>query len=163
MGLECEWRHAQKRWSWEFEDFEKESVGSWLWIMQADNWASTIGAENGVLCYRVEFLPLRRVPTSKDELRSKTPWDVPNVGVWLRKTFKNCVSLLVSKKQSQKLINSSYLNNRVRLCFVFCICKCVCTIGLISLWLWEYNTELKWNIRIYQPLHIGMMWHKVNF
>ena len=22
MGLECGWRHAQKRWSWEFENFE---------------------------------------------------------------------------------------------------------------------------------------------
>ena len=26
MGLECGWRHAQKRWSWEFEDFEKTVV-----------------------------------------------------------------------------------------------------------------------------------------
>ena len=25
MKLECGWRHAQKRWSWEFEDFEKMS------------------------------------------------------------------------------------------------------------------------------------------
>ena len=25
-GLECGWRHAQTRWSWEFEDFEKTSV-----------------------------------------------------------------------------------------------------------------------------------------
>ena len=53
-----------------------------------------------------------RVPTSEDELRSKTSWDVPNVGgvfsiVWLRKTFKNCVSLLVSNKRRQKLINRS--------------------------------------------------------
>ena len=29
MGLECGWRHALKRWSWEFEDFEKKSVGFW--------------------------------------------------------------------------------------------------------------------------------------
>ena len=40
----------------------------------------------------------------------KTPRDVPNVGsgvsiVWLRKTFKNCVSFIVSKKRSQKWIN----------------------------------------------------------
>ena len=32
-----------------------------------------------------------------------------------RKTFKNCVSLLVSKNRSQKLINRSYLNNSVHL------------------------------------------------
>ena len=33
-GLECEWCYAWKRWSWEFEDFEKESVWSWLWARQ---------------------------------------------------------------------------------------------------------------------------------
>ena len=27
MGLECGGRHVQKRWSGEFEDFEKTSVG----------------------------------------------------------------------------------------------------------------------------------------
>ena len=27
MGLQCEWCHTRKWWSWEFEDFEKESVG----------------------------------------------------------------------------------------------------------------------------------------
>ena len=26
MWLKCEWRHAQKRWSWEFEDFKKTVV-----------------------------------------------------------------------------------------------------------------------------------------
>ena len=34
MGLEYGWRHAQKRWSWEFEDFEKESVESWIWAVE---------------------------------------------------------------------------------------------------------------------------------
>ena len=31
MVLECGWRHARKRWSLEFEDFEKEAVkiGPW--------------------------------------------------------------------------------------------------------------------------------------
>ena len=27
MVWECGWRHPRKRWSWEFEDFEKTSVG----------------------------------------------------------------------------------------------------------------------------------------
>ena len=27
-GLECGWRHPRKKWSWEFEDFEKESVAT---------------------------------------------------------------------------------------------------------------------------------------
>ena len=26
MRLECGWHHAQKRWSWEFEDFEKSHL-----------------------------------------------------------------------------------------------------------------------------------------
>ena len=48
MRLESEWRHARKRWSWEFEDFEKESVGSWLGpcrqtvglpAIEADSWS----------------------------------------------------------------------------------------------------------------------------
>ena len=34
MGLECEWRLAQKRWSRKFEDLKKESVWSWLWARQ---------------------------------------------------------------------------------------------------------------------------------
>ena len=44
MWLKREWRYARKRWSWEIEDFEKESVESWLWTMQADNWVSAIEA-----------------------------------------------------------------------------------------------------------------------
>ena len=80
MGPECGWCHAQKRCAENLEDFEKDSVEfrpwcgevgvrpcswgvgvrpcSWgfeIWTMQADNWASAIGAENGVLCHRVEF------------------------------------------------------------------------------------------------------------
>ena len=54
IGLECGWRHAGKRWSWEFEDFEKESVEGWHWTIQADSW---------VLCHWVRelsFLPLRQ-------------------------------------------------------------------------------------------------------
>ena len=110
MRLERGWRHAQKRWPWEFEDFEKESVESWYWTMEADSW---------VLCHWVGSWVFR-ISTGSDELRSKTPRNVPNVGsgvyiVWWQKTFKNCVFLLVSKNRSQKLINRSYLNNSVRL------------------------------------------------
>ena len=60
---------------------------------------------------------------------------MPNVAgvvniVWLRKTFKNSVSLLVSKNRRQKFINRSYLNNEVHFfflpLFVFaCICSCL--------------------------------------
>ena len=46
------------------------------------------------------------VPTSKDELRSKTPRDVLNVGgfvciVWLQKTFKNCLYPCVKEPKSE--------------------------------------------------------------
>ena len=44
----------------------------------------------------------------------------------IRKTFKNCVSPLVSNNRRQKLIiKRSYLNNRVRL-YSFCICIYIC-------------------------------------
>ena len=38
MWLECEWRHAWKRWSWEFEDFEKESVENWDLAIESSSW-----------------------------------------------------------------------------------------------------------------------------
>ena len=38
MGLECGWRHARKRWSREFEDFEKVSVEKWDWTMELSRW-----------------------------------------------------------------------------------------------------------------------------
>ena len=52
MGQECGWRHARKRLSWEFEEFEKESVESWDWTMVAESWVSAIEA-------RVGFGPLK--------------------------------------------------------------------------------------------------------
>ena len=75
---------------------------------------SELRVEIGPLSRRVVFL---RISTGRDELRSYTPRDVPNVGggvsiVWLQKTCKNCVSFLVSKNRSQKLINRSYLKQQ---------------------------------------------------
>ena len=79
-----------------------------------------------------------RISTGRDELRSKTPRDMVNVGgglsiVWLRQTFKNWASLLVSKNRSQKLIKRSYLNNRIRLfllvfayIYIQYMCTCIC-------------------------------------
>ena len=53
-----------------------------------------------------------RIFTGRDELRSKTPRDVLNVVgvvsiVWLRRTFKNCVSLLVKQRPKWRLISST--------------------------------------------------------
>ena len=65
-----------------------------------------------------------RTSTGRDELRSWTPRDVPNICgggsiIWLRKTFKNCVSLLVSMNCCKKLTNAFVPETRVRL---YCIC-----------------------------------------
>ena len=62
MGLECEWRHARKRGSWKFEDFENSQLGvdfgiyrqtdglsdsmanSWSWgpTMMVRSWVKTM-------------------------------------------------------------------------------------------------------------------------
>ena len=121
MGLECGWRHAQKRWVENLKVLKTRQLRNWDWTMQANNW---------VLCHLVEFFSVAatvkffRVSTSEDELRSKTPRDVSNVGgvvsiIWYERLFKNRVSLLVSKNRSQKLINLSYLNTGVACVFVF--------------------------------------------
>ena len=85
-----------------------------------------------------------RISTGRDELRSKTPRDVPNVGgfvsiVWYERLLR-IVSLLVSKKWSQKLIiKLSYLNNRESAC-VFAYVYVL--LLLISLWSW-YTTLIQ--------------------
>ena len=84
MGLEWRWHHAWKRWSWEYEDFEKRV--NWDWTIEA----------------RVEFWPLKDVvefcrsllTEILDIARCATCWGGVSI-VWLVKTFKNCVSLLL--------------------------------------------------------------------
>ena len=144
MGLECGWRHAWKRWAENLRMLKITSVEFQPWCWKVGLWHGVEKLESDhaledsrldhagrqlSFCHwgrelfsaiELNFWPLRRVPTREDELRSKTPRDVPNVGggvsiVWWWKTFKNCVSLLVSKNQSQKSINRSYLNNSVLL------------------------------------------------
>ena len=144
MELECEWRHTRKRWSWEFEDFDKESVGSWLWAMLADSWvvchwgrqlklgvdcglgrqtieSLPLGHREGVLCHRVEFRPW----SWKVDFRPCCweieigPRDVPSVGdvvsvVWSRKTFKNYLSPRVEEPKSE--VNVFVPEQRSRLC-----------------------------------------------
>ena len=175
MRLECWWSHSQKRWAENLEDFEKGSVEVrpwcwevevrhgvqklriWDWTMQADNWSSAIGAENGVLCHRVEFSTVAAAHKCFGSRQAKINWDLEHVGdvvsiVWLQKTFTNCVSLLVSKNWSQKLINRSYLNHRVRLLwFVFSVLE----LWLRYLWLRVlYNTHTHTHIYIYIYIYI---------
>ena len=126
--------------SWS-SDHGVEKLGS-------DHGVEKLGSDHGV--EKVEFRPWC------GEVRVR-PWcwyieigprDVPNVGgdvsiVWYERLLR-IVSLLVSKNRSQKLIQRSYLNNGVRLCFVFpCIYICMCTlvIDILELWLRVvYNT-----------------------
>ena len=114
MRLECGWRHAQNRWSWEFKDFEKTSVGY-----------STVEGESWVF-YRWDV----RFSFSDDDrqrwieilniTRCTVRWGVVSI-VGLPLAFKNCVSFLVSKDQSHKLINCSYpkQQNRPVIAYVY--------------------------------------------
>ena len=82
------------------------------------------------------------------------PRDVPNVGgvvsiVWLRRSFKNWVSLLVSKNRSQKLINGSYLNKSVHLCFCICICTVIIIIIIMAMAIQQKVLR--------PPLHFGVV------
>ena len=90
MGQECGWRHAQKRWSWEFEDFEKESVESWDWTVEAESGISAIGAESWDLYRWGMELDLGRWRCSW--VFGSLPTEILNI------------TLLVSKNKSQKLI-----------------------------------------------------------
>ena len=58
MGLECGWRHAQKRWSWEFEDFENTAV------------------EIRPLKIQLSFLPLRHAVDFFRSRPAEMNWDL---------------------------------------------------------------------------------------
>ena len=45
MRMECGWRQAQKRWSWEFEDFEKVSVESYILTAEKCSWVFRISTD----------------------------------------------------------------------------------------------------------------------
>ena len=94
MGLECGWRHAEKRWSWVFEDFEKESVESWIWIGWGfGHWVEELSFSD--LYWQFDYERLLRI-----------------------------VSLLVSKNRSQKLINTFVPETKESACFrlyMYCV------------------------------------------
>ena len=85
MRLEWGWRHAQKRWAENLEDFWKrfsrvptmvlrswgptmvlrswgptKELRIWDWAMQVDNWVSVIGQRMEFSAIELSFLPLRR-------------------------------------------------------------------------------------------------------
>ena len=111
MGLECGWCHAGKRWSWEFKDFEKESVEIGPERQRFDVMPLSHRVEIGTIEMRVGFWPLKdivrffRSPLTK--ILNITRCAVRGGGVnivWLAKTFKNYVSHHVTMDRSQKLI-----------------------------------------------------------
>ena len=107
MRLECGWRHVRMRWSWEFEDFEKESVECWCLTMEVDSWVPAIED-------RVEFWPLKGVVGIFGSLPTVIFNTTRSTAHWWSQYCKNCVSLLVLLwVEVKKLINRSY--NRVRL------------------------------------------------
>ena len=75
-----------------------------------------------------------RIFTGRDELKSKTLRDVPNVGsiisiLWYERLLRIVSLSSCWRTEVKKLIKRSYLNNGVRLFFVFaCICICICTV-----------------------------------
>ena len=131
MGLECGWCHARKRWSWEYEDFEKRVVKL---ILDHGGW-------------EVEFRPLEQRVEFFGSLPAEMNWDLKhhemcqklrggvNI-VWLQKTFKNCVSLLVSKNRSQKLIKTLVPETTESACIMYLNMYLLVPLILILLWLW---------------------------
>ena len=101
MGLECGWRHARKRWSWECEDFEKSQLrlehgGRELSFCHWDeSWSLTVERRSWIF----------RISTDRDlkhqKIHRELGWG------W---HSKNCISLLVSPwTEVKKLINCLYL------------------------------------------------------
>ena len=110
----CHNKPPDRKWGWCVDDTMLGRDGPEnLRILKKSQLRVEIGPwrrELGIrpLSRRVEFL---------GSLPAEMNWDLKHhkmgrtlgVGVsivWLRKTFKNCVSLLVSKNRSQKLINA---------------------------------------------------------
>ena len=103
MGLECGWRHARKRWSRGFEDFEKRQL-------RLDNWGERwiLTAERCSWVFRIS--------TDRDLKNHKMhrAWE------WGQDS-KNCVSLLsrVTIDRSQELINAFVPETKESACIVY--------------------------------------------
>ena len=116
-------RHARKRWSWEFEDFEKSQLrlDHWCRGLKFDHWGIDLG-----------LLPLRQcgqflqISTDRD-LKYHEICRTLGVGVSI---VNNCVFLVVAPMDwSQEIINPSYLKQQGPP--VYCIFICI----VLLLWL----------------------------
>ena len=112
-----------KRFSWVPTMVLRSWVRPWCWEVGSVHGVEKLGSDHEVeklgstMELKVDIRPWRQTVEfsavaaavkffSEDELRSKTPRDVPNVGgvvsiVWFRKTFKNCLSPRVKEPISE--------------------------------------------------------------
>ena len=187
MGLECGWRHAQKRWAENLEDFEKDSVEvrPWCWEVEVrpGSWDIEIGpckADNWVLCHwGIEHWVLYRWGGGK-EFRISTERDLKHhrmrracVGSDSMVSIVRVVSLLVSKNWSQKLIKP-FVPEQQSACLRTCICvvyltlyECVFVVPLDWYhWLsWVYRTSRSSKLHAVseqskrKALLFGQHWH----
>ena len=112
VRLECGWRHARNRWSWEFEDFEKESVKK----LRLDDGSRELSS----CCWDI-YLDLGHwrcswvffIFTDRDLKHRKM------CCVFGMISIVRIVSFLVLKNWSQELINRSYLKQHSPSVFAF--------------------------------------------
>ena len=107
MRLECGWRHAQKRWFLEFEDFEKE------WV-EIEPWTQTV--EFLSLRHRVEF---STIAAAVKFFGSRPVQDAPRIG---GVSIVRIVSLSLYRHEPTSEINKpcvSETTESARILFVF--------------------------------------------
>ena len=140
MWLEWEWRHTRKRWSWEFEDFEKhvswelslDHVGRQLGCLPLSQMVELGSDHDG------EKLGPTMVWRSWDwTTRCAKRWGVVSI-VWYERLLR-IVSPLVSKNRNQKLIKTFVPETKESrlLAYVF-VSACISVLEYVYVWL--YNT-----------------------
>ena len=146
MRLECRWRHTQKRWSWEFEDFEKTTVQIRPLKMAGE-----------VLLLRcaAEFFRSRLAEMNWDLKHHKMCCVLGWVSIiWLASTFKKCVSH-IAMDWSQKLIKPFESEMKESAC----ICRCIYVTIVIDI-IMDIQHRERWQWR--GALHSSNLLHHWN-
>ena len=123
MVQERGWRHARKRWCWEFEDFEKTS---WILNVERCSWGFPIPTDRDLKDYKMR----RALGWGQHSMVSKYLLEL-------------CLSPRVTMNRSQKLINPFVPETTKSACV--CICICMVLLLLLRSW-WLYNRSI---LRIY--------------
>ena len=114
MGLECGWCHVRKRWSWEFEDFEKSQLKldhwgeSWVfgrwelgcvrWGRELRSWDWTVEDESWI--WAVAICRVFRISTDRDLKHHKM-----HRALGWGQHSKSCVSLSLCRHGPKSEIN----------------------------------------------------------